>query len=197
MKIGIFGGAFNPVHTGHIRLAQNYLKALELDRIIFIPTAVAPHKSSGEFVSASDRFNMLSLATRGMSEFEISDIEFKREGKSYTYDTLCELKELYSDDELYLIMGSDQFLSFASWYNPEKIANMATLCTASRNDEDYEKLLEYKKQNSYLKDAVITDFAVFEISSSKLRAMIKNGEDISKFVPKAVEEYIKERELYV
>ena len=197
MKIGIFGGAFNPVHTGHIRLAHNYLNALKLDRIVFIPTAVAPHKSSVEFASSEDRFNMLSLATQDMSEFEISDIEFKREGKSYTFDTLCEMKGFYPDDEMFLIMGSDQFLSFDSWYNPEKIAQMATICTASRNNEDFEKLLKYKNQIDFLKNAIICDFDVFEISSSKLRAMIKNGEDISAYVPDSVEKYIKENKLYV
>ena len=187
MKTGIFGGAFNPVHSGHIRLAQNYLDYLKLDRVIFIPTSVAPHKSSDEFASNEDRLNMLFLATENKSSFEISDIEFKREGKSYTFDTLCELKKLYPDDELCLIMGSDQFLFFNNWYKAQEIAQMATICTASRNDEDYEKLLEFKKENSYLKNAVICDFEVFEISSSKIRKMMKDGENIGQFVPKSVE----------
>ncbi|MBE6740987.1 MAG: nicotinate (nicotinamide) nucleotide adenylyltransferase [Ruminococcaceae bacterium] len=197
MKTGIFGGAFNPVHTGHIRLALNYLNSLKLDRIIFIPTSVPPHKSGSEFVSFEDRANMLSLAIGGRAEFEISDIEFKREGKSYTYDTLCELKKLYPDDELFLIMGSDQFLYFNCWYKAQEIADMATICTAARNGEDYKKLIDFKNENAYLCNAIITDFSVFDISSSELRNMIKNNESISKFVPEAVEKYIKENKLYV
>jgi len=197
MKTGIFGGAFNPVHLGHINLAENYLNELCLDRVIFIPTSVAPHKSSDEFASNEHRLNMLSLAIYGKTEFEISDIEFKREGKSYTFDTLCELKEAYFDDELYLIMGSDQFLYFNNWYRAENIAKLATICTAARNDEDYKKLLEFKAKNAYLKNAVITDFDVFPISSSELRNMIKSGKSISDYVPKAVEKYIKENKLYV
>ena len=197
MKTGIFGGAFNPVHTGHIRLAENYLSALKLDRIIFIPTSVAPHKSSDDFASDSHRINMLSLAINGRKEFEISDIEFKREGKSYTYDTLCELKQLYPEDDFYLIMGSDQFLYFNNWYRAQEIADKATVCTASRNDEDYTRLIEFKEENDYLKKALIFDFEVFEVSSSQLRDKIKNGEGISEYVPKAVEEYIKENRLYV
>lgn len=197
MKTGIFGGAFNPVHLGHIKLAENYLNHLGLGRIILIPTAIAPHKSSGEFASPQDRFNMLSLATKGKSKFEISDIEFKREGKSYTFDTLCELKELYPEDEFYLIMGSDQFLYFNKWYKSEEISKLATICTAARNDEDYKRLVEFKNENKYLENSVICDFDVFEISSSKLRKMIKNKSSISEFVPEAVEEYIRENKLYV
>ena len=197
MKTGIFGGAFNPVHLGHIGLAKNYLSALSLDRIIFIPTSVAPHKSSEEFASNEHRINMLSLALEGESSFEISDIEFKREGKSYTFDTLCELKRQYPEDEFYLIMGSDQFLYFNNWYKAEEIASLATLCTAARNEQDFKKLLDFKSENGYLKNAVITDFDVFEISSSALRDMIKNRKNIEKYVSKAVADYIKENNLYV
>ena len=197
MKTGIFGGAFNPVHSGHIKLAKNYLDALSLDRIIFIPTSVAPHKSSSEFASGEDRLNMLSLATRGISEFEISDIEFNRQGKSYTYDTLCELKGVYAEDEFFLIMGSDQFLYFNNWYKAREIAALATVCTAARNSEDYKKLLDFKRKNDYLKNAMVCDFDVFEISSSQIREMIKNKISVSKFLPGAVEKYIKDNELYV
>ena len=197
MKTGIFGGAFNPVHLGHTGLARNYLETLSLDRIIFIPTSVAPHKSSEEFASNEHRMNMLSLAIDGEGRFEISDIEFRREGKSYSFDTLCELKSLYPEDEFYLIMGSDQFLYFNNWYKSKEIAAMATLCTAARNEQDYKKLLDFKSENGYLKNAVICDFDVFEISSSWLRDMIKNKKDISKYVLKAVADYIKENGLYV
>ncbi len=197
MKTGIFGGAFNPVHTGHIKLAENYLKELALDRIIFIPTSNPPHKSGAEFASGEDRLNMLKLAIGDNEAFEISDIEYRREGKSYSFDTICELKALFPKDEFYLIIGSDQFLYFNNWYRAKEIASLTTLCTAARNDEDFEKLLAFKEENEYIKNAVITDFNVFEISSSDIRAMVKNGESVSKFVPEAVEEYIKENKLYV
>jgi nicotinate-nucleotide adenylyltransferase len=197
MKIGIFGGAFNPVHTGHIRLAENYLKELALDRIIFIPTSNPPHKSGAEFASGEDRLNMLKLAIGDNEAFEISDIEYRREGKSYSFDTICELKALFPKDEFYLIIGSDQFLYFNNWYRAKEIASMTTLCTAARNDEDFEKLLAFKEENEYIKNAVITDFNVFEISSSDIRAMVKNGKSIRSFVPEKVEKYIEEKGLYV
>lgn len=92
-KIGVFGGAFNPVHNGHINLALHYLNELELDKILFIPTASPPHKSDDDFAPKEDRINMLSLAISSFDKFEISDIEFKLTGKSYTYLTLSELKK--------------------------------------------------------------------------------------------------------
>ncbi|MBR2099794.1 MAG: nicotinate (nicotinamide) nucleotide adenylyltransferase [Eubacterium sp.] len=197
MKTGIFGGAFNPVHTGHISLAENYLKELALDRIIFIPTSNPPHKSGAEFASGEDRLNMLKAAIGDNEAFEISDIEYRREGKSYSFDTICELKALFPKDEFYLIIGSDQFLYFNNWYRAKEIASMTTLCTAARNDEDFEKLLAFKEENEYIKNAVITDFNVFEISSSDIRAMVKNGKSIRSFVPEKVEKYIEEKGLYV
>jgi len=197
MKTGIFGGAFNPVHIGHIALARNYLKELSLDRIIFIPTAVPPHKSGAEFASADSRFNMLSLAIGDNKSFEISDIEYKREGKSYTFYTLCQLKALYPEDEFYLIIGSDQFLYFNNWYRAQEICEMATLCTAARNAYELKALERFREDNAYLKNAVITDFDVIELSSSEIRKKLKNGESISGLVPQKVEQYIKEKGLYV
>lgn len=93
LKIGIFGGAFNPVHNGHLNLAKHYLDELGLDKILFIPTNIPPHKSNEDFAGRKDRFNMLRLAIKPYDKFEVSDIEFKRDGKSYTYDTLLELKK--------------------------------------------------------------------------------------------------------
>ena len=93
LKIGIFGGAFNPVHNGHLNLAKHYLDELGLDKILFIPTNIPPHKSNEDFAGRKDRFNMLRLAIKPYDKFEVSDIEFKRGGKSYTYDTLLELKK--------------------------------------------------------------------------------------------------------
>lgn len=102
LKIGIFGGAFNPVHNGHLNLAKHYLDELGLDKILFIPTNIPPHKSNEDFAGRKDRFNMLRLAIKPYDKFEVSDIEFKRDGKSYTYDTLLELKKIYKNAEFYL-----------------------------------------------------------------------------------------------
>ncbi len=197
MKIGIFGGAFNPVHNGHIQLMSSYLDALCLDRIIIIPTAAPPHKSGEGLACEEDRLNMLRLVIGNSKRYEISDLEFRREGKSYTYLTLCEMRQLYPLDEFYLIIGSDQYLSFHDWYRAEDILNMVTVCTMARNNADYEKLLKYKAEREIMRDTIISDFAVVEVSSSDIREKVKRGEDISGLVPKAVESYIKENALYV
>ncbi len=195
MKTGIFGGAFNPVHNGHLALAEHYKKFLSLDRMIFIPTANPPHKSSDGLVDGNDRINMLKLCV-GENEL-VSDMEFERDGKSYTYLTLCELKKAYCDDEFYLIIGADQFFCFEKWYKFEDIMTLSTVVTAAREKNQYEKMLKFKAKHSKLADVIVSEFDVIDISSSQIRDMIKNGVDVSDFVPKSVNEYIKEHGLYV
>lgn len=195
MKTGIFGGAFNPVHNGHLALAEQYKKALSLDRIIFIPTANPPHKSSDELIDGKHRINMLELCV-GENEL-VSDIEFMRDGKSYTYLTICELKEKYPDDEIFLIVGADQFFYFEKWYKFEEILSACTVVTAAREKNQYDEMLEFKAEHPKLKDVVVSEFDVIDLSSSQIRDMIKNGEDVSYYIPESVNKYIKEHRLYV
>lgn len=195
MKTGIFGGAFNPVHNGHLALAEHYKKLLTLDRIIFIPTANPPHKSSDGLIDGEDRINILNLCV-GKNEI-VSDMEFRRDGKSYTYLTLCELKELYPDDEFYLIVGADQFFYFEKWYKFEEILSLCTVVTAAREEHQYTEMLKFQSEHPHLKDVVISEFAVIDISSSQIRDMIKSGKDVSQYIPQKAEEYIKEHRLYV
>lgn len=195
MKTGIFGGAFNPVHNGHLALAEQYKKALSLDRIIFIPTANPPHKSSDGLIDGKHRINMLGLCV-GEDEL-VSDIEFMRDGKSYTYLTICELKEKYPDDEFFLIVGADQFFYFEKWYKFEEILSACTVVTAAREKNQYYEMLEFKAEHPKLKDVVVSEFDVIDISSSQIRDMIKNGEDVSYYIPESVNRYIKEHRLYV
>ena len=197
MKIGIFGGAFNPVHNGHIQLMRSYLDELELDRLILVPTANPPHKTGAYLVSEDDRINMLKLLVSIDKRIEVSDIEFRRQGKSYTYLTLKELKEEYPDDELYLIIGSDQYLAFNTWYMPDEILKLAKVCTMARTQPDVEKLYEYRRENANMKDTVICEFDIFEASSTDIRRRIKEGKSVSHLVPEAVENYIREHRLYV
>lgn len=195
MKTGVFGGAFNPVHNGHLALAEHYKKSLSLDRIIFIPTADPPHKSSDGLIDGRDRINMLNLCI-GENEL-VSDMEFRRDGKSYTYLTLCELKELYPDDEFYLIVGADQFFCFEKWYRFEDIMSLSTVVTAAREKNQYEKMLKFKAEHPKLADVIVSEFDVVDVSSSQIREMIKNGSDVSNLIPEKVNEYIKEHRLYV
>jgi len=199
-KIAIFGGTFNPPHMGHIRLVNAFEEQRGFDKVLIIPTYIPPHKESKQLASCEDRLQMCHLA---FSEpiFEVSDIEIKREGKSYTYDTLIQLAEIYKDAQFYLIIGSDMFLTFHEWKRAEDIFDLCTVCASMReDDETLADLQEYAKkffpkQADKLK-IVLSDFEPLEVSSTQLRQMLADGQDVSNLVPKAVVEYINSRGLY-
>lgn len=197
MKTGIFGGSFNPLHNGHLHLMNSFKQSLGLDRIILIPTAVPPHKSGGALASKEDRINMLRLIENRFEHIEISDIEFKREGKSYTFDTICELKKMYNDDEFFLLIGSDQYLAFMTWYRAQEILKLVTVCSSARERGVRSAMLDYKAEHACMKNTVVEDFEALEISSSQVREHVKNKKSIKDLVPKEVEQYIKEHGLYV
>lgn len=199
-KIGIFGGAFNPVHNGHINIAKGCLRELELDKIIFIPTANPPHKTAEFLAPESDRINMLKYAIGDNEKFEISDIEFKRDGKSYTYDTLCRLQKIYNNCDFYLIIGADQLFDFHKWYRYKDILSAVTLVSAGReNEKEKEKMLKYAKNLDGLdmNKFYLLKTPVLKVSSSEIREKAKNGEDISQFTDKNTALYIKEKGIYI
>ncbi len=207
MRIGIFGGAFNPVHNGHLKLIEFQIRANQLDKVIIVPTALPPHKSADHLVDAEDRMNMLSLAVRDKNNFEtdvtdkleISDIEFKLKGKSYTYNTLKKLKKVYPSDDFFLLIGSDQFLAFKSWYRYKDILKMASVVAVAREEHEQEKLRNFllENQDDFLHNCALLIFKPVVVSSSEIREKVKNREDISSLVPEKVKEYIIEKELYI
>ncbi len=195
MRIGIYGGAFNPVHKGHVKLAQEVKTKANLDKIIIMPSGVSPHKSSGSLVDSIHRLEMCKLAFEG-EDYIISDLEIKREGKSYTVDTVTELKKLYPDDELYLIMGSDMLLCFHKWYRYEDILSAVTICATTRQgDISLDELKAYSR-DVLRKDTLIIDFEPFECSSTKVRNALLSCDDASSSVPCKVLAYIIEKGLY-
>ena len=198
MRLGIFGGAFNPVHNGHINLAKSYLSSLALDKLLIIPTANPPHRSGAGLASEEDRLSMLSLAFEGVDKIELSDIEFKRSEKSYTYDTVKELRKTYTNDEIFLIIGEDQFLMFDKWYNYKELLEEVTLCTAARERDTRQAISDYAQKllgGKY--SCYIADFEPIVLSSSELREKLRAGEDVSAFIPPKVYKYIKDRKLYI
>lgn len=198
MRIGIFGGAFNPVHNGHINLAQSYLKSLSLDKLLVIPTANPPHKSAEGLACAQARLAMLSLAFKTDNKVEISDIEFRREEKSYTYDTITELRKSYPEDEFFLIIGNDQFLSFDKWYKYNELLSEVVLCTAAREKNKKEEIISFaEKLLNGRSDYYLAAFEPVIVSSSEIREKIKKNDDISCFVPAEVCKYIKDEGLYI
>ena len=149
--IGVYGGSFNPPHLGHVLAAQACKAQLGLDRVLVIPAGMPPHKqlSSGS-PTADERLELTRLAFAGMSGFAVLDLELRREGKSYTVDTLRELKAEYPQDTLYLMMGTDMFLAFQEWYCPAEIADLARLVCFSRYDSDEKNRRALEQQQRLL-----------------------------------------------
>ncbi len=195
MRIGIYGGAFNPVHKGHVKLAEEVKTKANLDRIIIMPSGVSPHKSSDTLISSEHRMKMCELAFEG-EDYIISDLEIKRQGKSYTVDTVTELKKIYPDDELYLIMGSDMLLCFHKWYRYEDILSAVTICATTRQGDISTCELKKYSREVLGKETLIIDFEPFECSSTEVRNELLSGGDIACAVPEKVLGYIKENALY-
>lgn len=200
MKIAVFGGTFNPPHEGHRNLALEIRAAAGLDRIIVIPSYVPPHKESKQLADGKHRLKMCELMFKE-EFFSVSDIEIKRQGKSYTYDTLTQLKEIYPDDELFLIVGSDMLLSFHEWYRYNDIISLVKLCVASRSDGiSKEKLSAYAKETLGLDEnkgeIVIADVEPMVVSSTDVRHHIKLGLDSCDLTSREVFDYARINMLY-
>lgn len=198
MKTGIYGGTFNPIHNGHLHIVEEFRRGLGLDRVLLIPTRVPPHKAAPDLASAGERFAMCRLAAQGKPWLELSDIEMRREGKSYTAETLEELSTLYPQDQFYLLMGEDMFLTLGRWYRPETIFSLASVCTTPRSpdglDALHQKALEYTGQ--FQARCFLEHIPYLPISSTQVRQAVARGEDVSGLVPQAVAAYMKERGLY-
>lgn len=198
MRIGIYGGTFNPPHKGHIRLAESMLSYARLDKILIIPAGTPPHKESPDLAADSTRLAMCNLAFSD-DRFEISDIEIKRDGKSFTVDTIIELRKAYPDDELFLIIGSDMLLSFDKWYRYRDILKEVTLCVATREDEiSRDELLSYADNVLDLREdeICVSEISAFECSSTDVRRRIKAGENTDELLDSTVRAYIAENKLY-
>ncbi len=198
MKTGIFGGSFNPFHNGHKKALVSFIKELSLDRVLVIPTAVPPHKEQEKEISDADRLKITELSVSDIPKAEISDFEIENGGKSYTYITAEYLKNKYPSDELYLYVGTDMFLTFHKWKNPEKIIKNVTIAAFARENGDIEKLNEQKEflEKKYKAKCFTGVSEPFEISSTEIRKMLKNNSDVSDYIDPKAEEYIKAGHLY-
>ncbi len=197
-RIGIYGGTFNPPHKGHILAAQQAVSALQLDKLLLIPDRIAPHKEMPEDSGTpQQRLEMLQKSVDGIAKCEVSDLELSREGKSYTYETILELKKQYPADELILLMGTDMFLFFDSWKHPEIILGNAALGVLYRGDAGETAAIEEKKAEMEAGGAkiLLVKNEVFQISSTDLRRMLVFG-CADSYLPAGVGEYIRNYGLY-
>jgi nicotinate-nucleotide adenylyltransferase len=190
-KIGILGGTFDPVHMGHLVLAEQAKEKLKLDKVIFIPCFSPPHKTRRKLSPAKDRFRMTALAVEGNAWFFVSDIELKREGLSYTVDTLKELRRLYPESAIYFLTGSDVLGEIHTWRNPEEIYKLVRMVIATRPGFD-----SFDPNNRFAKRSIILPITGIDVSASGIREKVKKGQSIRYLVPQQVEEYIRRRKLY-
>ncbi len=197
-RIGIYGGTFNPPHIGHMRGAQQAFALLKLDKLLLIPDRIAPHKALPEgSATAEQRLQMLSIAAASIPYAQISDMELRREGTSYTYLTVLELKEQHPNDELIVIMGTDMFLSFHTWRNPDIIWKNATIAVLSRGDKDEKNAILEQKANLEALGAKVEVVPndITMISSTDLRRMLV-FRCAAPFLPDGVEHYVIDNGLY-
>ena len=194
----MFGGSFDPVHNGHVQLAQAFIKELSLDRVFIVPAFISPFKQNGAAVLPVHRAEMCRLAFKDIPQAENCDIEIKREGSSYTYQTLEALTDKLDTEKIYLITGADSFMTIHKWKEPESIFRHAVICGLPRNDDDISVL---EKQSEYLHalgaETRILNISVMTVSSTEIRSRAANGESIKGLVPDDVERYIVENRLYL
>jgi nicotinate-nucleotide adenylyltransferase len=188
MKIGIFGGTFNPIHIGHLILADETREKLSLDKVIFMPTNIAPHKDNSDVACARDRYKMIKLAIETNKNFAVSDIEIKRKGPSYTIDSIKEFKRTYLQDDLYFISGSDLLKYLDDWKDLSEIIQMVKFIVATRPGYPLEKL------PSYIQTLAIR---AVDVSAFEIRQAIKQNMSFRYLVPEAVYKYIIQKKLYL
>lgn len=191
MRIGIFGGTFNPIHLGHLLVAQDTLEKLRLDTIIFIPAFNPPHKTV--MLPYDIRKTLVKMAIRDNPNFQLSEIEKKRGGKSFTIDTLKILKKDFPTDKLFFIMGIDQYLELDTWKEPEKIFQMVKVAILKRPGYS----IKFKNEPWYNKaNTIFLDSIEVGIKASDIRKRIRNNLSIRYLVPDSVLNYIKKNRLY-
>jgi nicotinate-nucleotide adenylyltransferase len=216
-KIGIYGGAFNPVHYGHLRTAEDVLEILSLDKVIFIPSGKTPFDKPG-MVNASHRYEMVKAAIKGNPRFSISGMEVNNRRKSYTVDTIKQLKAMYENSELFFVLGVDAFIDMPSWKQPEKLVDVTNLVIISRpgysfndlysspfvkdvskrmlRDLDRGNRLEFSFDISGKQKGYMCKVTALNISASTIRTLILNGKNINYLLPESVKSYIISNKLY-
>jgi nicotinate-nucleotide adenylyltransferase len=195
-RLGIFGGAFNPIHTAHLILAEDVREQMHLDKIIFIPYANPPHKDPGKLLDAEIRLKLINIAIRGNKCFESSDIEIVkgRSSKTYTVDTLMQLHEMYKNEQakLYLIIGIDNLIELNTWKEPGKLFRLAEVIVLNRPG-----FLIQDVKNEFYNQVTFIPAPNLDISSSDIRNRVKEKRSIKYLVPEAVEKEIVDNKLYL
>jgi nicotinate-nucleotide adenylyltransferase len=210
--IGIYGGTFNPIHFGHLRTAEEICERFLMKEVIFIPSASPPHKDAKDIVDPMHRLKMTNLAVTGNARFSVSELETQRQGKSYSIDTVRELKRLSPDDQFAFILGIDAFLEIVTWHKYEEIFNECDFIVTTRPGvprvscamaipSPLREGFKRKKSgrefvNAAGKQIIFADVTDLNISATAIRAMVREGNSIRYLMPRRVMDYIAEHGLY-
>jgi nicotinate-nucleotide adenylyltransferase len=218
LRLGIFGGSFNPIHTGHLVLAESFRERLLLDRVLFVPAAVPPHKDPGDLIPALHRYAMVTLAVAGHPAFGVSDVELQRPGPSYTVETVEALAGEWPGARRFLLMGSDTFLDLPGWRTPERLGMWVTLAVGDRTGSPFDPegaaaraVLDRvgcrrftrvppeapESEEPHPGSALLVETCSLPVSARDLRRRRGAGESLRYLVPLAVADYIAQHRLYL
>jgi nicotinate-nucleotide adenylyltransferase len=213
-RIGLLGGTFNPIHEGHLRAAEEIRRRFGLDKILFIPSYIPPHKQTADMASPEDRFAMVKIAVEGRPHFIASPIEIEAQERSYSIITLNKVKNIYRDAWIFFILGIDAFLEIETWRSYQEVLEQCRFIVTSRPGyilDDASKVLPTNYaakildlgESKSVEEALILKYRIFlvaikalDISSTEIRQRIKRGQSVKGFVPEAVEVYIKSKKIY-
>lgn len=211
MRVGLFGGSFNPIHFGHLRAAEEVREILNLDLVYFVPAASPPHKREGDLAPADHRLQMVRLATKGNRHFMVSDVEVRRAGRSYTIDTAKHfLATLKQPATIFILMGSDQFLELETWKDCDELVRLCGIVVHTRLREGeqaqrvslaaLDRFGYIKEQDHYVNSSgqnlSFVETTFFPISATQIRRKIQNRESINYLLPGDVVDYIRRHSLY-
>ncbi|HOO47176.1 MAG TPA: nicotinate-nucleotide adenylyltransferase [Deltaproteobacteria bacterium] len=208
MRFGIFGGTFNPVHSGHLRVAQEVRQSLELEKIVFVPSYLPPHKDLADNVHADKRLEIVKIAIRGIPYFELSSFEVENRGNSYSIFTIEHFRKIYQATP-YFILGQDAFNDIMTWFDRDRLFSLTHFAVMSRPHAQRMELDEAigrhaarysKTQRGYINEEgneiIYVEVTPLDISSTKIRDLCKKGQSIRSLVPEEVENYIKNERIY-
>ena len=198
MQLGLFGGTFDPVHYGHLLLAEQCREQCTLDEVWFIPSGNPPHKGDSTISSGTARAEMLGFATAGHKRFRVNHMELNRDGATYTVDTLQELRSEDPDHELFFLIGADSLTDLPTWREPSRIARMATIVAVNRGDRPLPDLAPIRSQLGGAVASRIQRVSMpgIDLSATDIRRRVREGKSIRYMTPRAVEQYIRQHELY-
>lgn len=200
-RIGVFGGTFDPIHIGHLIAAQEAVEKLRLDNLIFMPTAIPPHKNRSDLTSAQDRLRMVMLATTGVPYFQVSDLEIRRGGRSYSIETIKELRQTYGPlSTIYFITGADSIPELPKWKDIKELLRICrfTILTRPRCELSLATLTNFfsERELARLRRGVL-EIPLIDVSSTEIRRRVRAGRPIKYLVPDAVEKYVRRHRLYL